>query len=239
MQTTRAHDEMAARAEASVRDDTPKNTGFEEEKGPVKDPPQYTIESADIVVPDAGLKKGLPFQFKGKVRRLENVQPANAKISAQALYRYKDNEQAAGNPLIVEIDKETLEFEGSIEEIYEPNAYYFDKEKPADAKYKLLVKLRGGCIDKDVFSKEVELPMATKTYILKNSCYDSTWSGIKSEPSKYPASGDNVFPNDTIKKVQALLIKLRFLKNKMIEMPQIKIGEMLACEIADGKAVAG
>jgi N-acetyl-anhydromuramyl-L-alanine amidase AmpD len=147
---------------ADADDETGKSatTGAGDSKKTAKKPPQYTLSSAEIVVPDEGLKEGKSYGFKGTMRRLEGTVSSSAKISVQAVYRYKKDEQVCGNPLTVEINKDTLGFEGKFDELFEPNAYDLDKEKPADAKYKLLLKFRGDCLDKDGFSKEVELPMA-------------------------------------------------------------------------------
>jgi hypothetical protein len=131
-------------------------------KDPAKKPPQYTLSSAEIVVPDKGLIEGQPYRFKGKMRRLEGAAPSGEKISVQAVYRYKKEEQICGNPVTAEINKDTLDFEGKFDELFEPNAYHLDKDKPVGAKYILVLKFRGECLDKDGFSKEVELPMTTK-----------------------------------------------------------------------------
>jgi hypothetical protein len=133
-------------------------------KESTKKPPQYTMESAEIIIPDEGLKEGQPYKFKGKVRRLEGAAPSNASISVQSVYRYKNEEQIGGNPEIAEINSDTLEFTGEFDELFEPNAYYLDSDKTPDSKFTLVLKLRGGCLDKDSFSSEVKLPLATRLH---------------------------------------------------------------------------
>ena len=157
--------ENNAKGSTGSDDETEKSAtaGAGDTKDPAKKPPQYTLSSAEIVVPDEGLKEGRPFRFKGKVRRLEGATASGAKISVQAVYRYKKEEQVCDNPVTVEINKDALDFEGKIDELFEPNAYNLDKEKPADAKYVLVLKFRGDCLDKDGFSKEVELPTESKS----------------------------------------------------------------------------
>src|SRR5664279_2285914 len=64
------------------------NPGAAKASPAAKKPPQYTLESAEIIVPDEGLKEGLSYRFKGKVRRFDGATATAAKISVQAVYRY-------------------------------------------------------------------------------------------------------------------------------------------------------
>jgi len=176
--------------------DTPAAKPAGERKKLEKPPPQAVVESVEIDTSQE-IKEDFPYSGSGKLRVLEGATLTECRLYIQPLYRYRgkndtqDKEENREQATEVLVDKKTLTFKFTIDSLFEPNAYYLDKEKAADAKYRLLVKVVGPQLDKDYFSKEVELPMESKDVILKKDCYDDVWADGKKDPDKFPKSGEN------------------------------------------------
>jgi hypothetical protein len=139
----------------------PKKNEPAEEKPAEKKPPEATVESVAIDTSQM-LKEDNPFSGSGKLKVLDGATLTDFSLDVQVLYRYKDrnkdNEEKRDQAIGVRVDKQTLEFKFTAPKLFEPNAYDQDKEKPTDAKYRILVKVSGPQLDKEGVSAEVEVP---------------------------------------------------------------------------------
>jgi uncharacterized protein (TIGR02594 family) len=137
--------------------DQPGNNGIGDEKEPVKEPPQYTIESAEIVVPEGGVIEGKPFDFKGKIRLLSDQNITDSELCVEAILHYGNKTEANSQPISMYIDKSNNTFAGEFEALHQPEIYFHDSEKKPGAKYSVYLTISGCMADKDFSSPEVEV----------------------------------------------------------------------------------
>jgi putative chitinase len=141
----------------AVPDGPPGDSGNNDQTDPAKPPSQYTIKSAEFLVPDGGLIEGKPFDFNGKVQPLDGQTITDSELSVEAILHYGDKTEANSQPISISIDKSDNTFKGEFDKLHQPDIYFHDAAKKPGAKYSIYLKIAGSMADKEFVSSEVEV----------------------------------------------------------------------------------
>jgi hypothetical protein len=187
------------------------NKGYDDNPPEPREPlkKEYKFTDVSIIEPAQGFERNKPFDIEGKIEPLDAGKPISAsKILLYPIGVYNGQEdQFFPGGIEASLDQQTMEFCGTCKQLFDPEPYAKDANKPADAKWKLHVTADGAAAEKPMDSEELTFPKPSAFVVLKKGDYDE--DGAK----KYnkPESGENFKPNEVVKSLQSDLIKTEFL----------------------------
>jgi hypothetical protein len=122
------------------------------------------------------------------------------------LYNGKEDSFVPGG-IEAELDMSSNTFCGICDHLFDPEAYANDKDKPADATWKLFVRAKGAAAEKPMESEQLTFPKPSKFVELRKGHYDEDGASAYNKPQ----SGDDFKLNEVVKALQGDLIKTCFL----------------------------
>jgi hypothetical protein len=188
--------------------DEPKkpNTGIDDSPADAKEPlaKEYRFKEVSIVESAQGFERNKPFDIEGSIELLgDKVVASKILLYPIGLYNGQEDNFVPGG-IEADLDTSSNTFCGTCDHLFDPDAYANDKDKPADATWKLFVRAKGAAAEKPMESEQLTFPKPSKFVELRKGHYDENGASAYNKPQ----SGDDFKPNEVVKALQGDFIKI-------------------------------